>query len=335
MRGCYLCCFAGLLLAPDAVAGPVYHVTVLGNLGGSTIVPVAVNSRGQVSGTATNVFGELRSFLFDGIRIEDLGAAGPVQFAGGSLLWTNATNSAGVVAGAVSTPSGGVHAAVVSSGEMRDLGALPGGSWSAAYAINDAGQVVGYGDIAPGVFRAFSWSDAAGLVTVGTFGGASSYAMALNHGGAFAGHAANQSGYLNAFVYDSSGMRNLGTLGGGNSYAYGINSRGEVVGYSQTAGTAVFHAFLHRGAEMLDLNSLVSPGYGLELIAAYGINDLGQITGTALENGRQVAFLLDPLLEEIPVIDNPEPGGMPLAVTGITIIMLGLTNRKRKSTHSR
>ena len=54
---------------------------------------------------------------------------------------------------------------------MRSLGTL-GGSQSRARGLNDRTEVVGFSEIHPGspVTRAFLWSEAAGMRSLGTLG---------------------------------------------------------------------------------------------------------------------------------------------------------------------
>jgi probable HAF family extracellular repeat protein len=71
------------------------------------------------------------------------------------------------------------------------------------------------------------------LTDIGTLGGDSSEAAALNNLGDVVGRATTASGASHAFLYRNRELFDLGTLPGGtSSYASGINDRGDVVGYS-------------------------------------------------------------------------------------------------------
>jgi probable HAF family extracellular repeat protein len=56
-------------------------------------------------------------------------------------------NNLGDVVGAATTTAGATHAFMYRNGRMLDLGTLPGGTSSHATAINDRGDVAGYGGI--------------------------------------------------------------------------------------------------------------------------------------------------------------------------------------------
>src|SRR6185503_4554041 len=93
-------------------------------------------------------------------------------------------------------------------------------------------------------------------------------------------------------------MLDLATLGGLNSYSYNVGAGGQVVGASEVDVTSDdTHAFLYTsGSGMVDLNTLIAPLSGWELLDASAINDAGQITGQGLINNEYHAYLLTPIL---------------------------------------
>ena len=113
-----------------------------------------------------------------------------------AVLTTVSVAAMGTASAAASTSSSGnarpATAAALYS--VTDLGALGTGNLSVANAVNNAGVVVGYTDVTPGLPRAFRWS--AGTMTdLGVEpGGGSSVANAVNDAGQVAGTADRQSG---------------------------------------------------------------------------------------------------------------------------------------------
>lgn len=120
------------------------------------------------------------------------------------------------------------------------------------------------------------------IIDLGTLGGNSSWAEAINDSGQVVGHSDTGSGEQRAFLWTASGgMQDLGTLGG-TSVATAINSSGQVVGYSDTS-SRLRRAFLWTASGgMQDLGTLGgSHGW------AFGINDSGDIAGVShLASGR-------------------------------------------------
>ena len=248
-----------------------------------------------------------------------------------------AINNYGYAGGMLTTPAGEGHAFVTgANGAPLDLGVLPGGSWSAAYGLNDAGQAAGYGDIGGGRFRGFIWSPASGTVILPTFGGRSSYALAINGAGQAVGHTQARDGHLHAFLASGGALTDLGTLGGHASYAYGINSSGAVVGSSRTARGGDTHAFLFEDGVMFDLNTLIGGAAGWELTQAFGINNAGQIVGSGYYYGAAMAFRLDRVGAEAslaaitPIAEPvPEPAAQWLVLAGLATLALRAIARAR------
>jgi probable HAF family extracellular repeat protein len=67
----------------------------------------------------------------------------------------------------------------------------------------------------------------------------------------------------------------------------------DIVGRSGNADLSAARAVLWRRGVAIDLNSRVAaPGW--LLVSATGVNDVGQIVGTAVRGGQRRAFLLTP-----------------------------------------
>lgn len=165
-------------------------------------------------------------------------------------------------------------------GGIRDLGTLPGGDYSAAYAINDSGVVVGTSNTAT-TMHAFTWTSAKGLTDLGTLPGAdASSALAINNQGQIAG-----SSGAHAALWSGGNIQDLGTLGGALSEAHGINNLGAVVGVSDTSSGA--HAFLWQNGSMQDLGVLS----GDTTSRADHINDSGMVVGSSEGSGGVRAFV--------------------------------------------
>lgn len=209
----------------------------------------------------------------------------------GSPFSATALNANGQVAGYFFDAEFNYRAFLWGNGVAQDLGTL-GGSISAGYALNNAGQVAGIASI-PGdsEFHACI-SVGNSLFDLGTLGGSFSAAHALNDSGTVVGQSDISPGGFGyrAFRVDSGGaIRSLGTLGGSYSSAARINNVGQVVGYAAIAGDVADHAFLHSDGVMLDLGTLGGPSS-----SAYALNESGQVTGeSGTASGETHAFLFD------------------------------------------
>jgi probable HAF family extracellular repeat protein len=122
------------------------------------------------------------------------------------------------------------------------------------------------------------------LTGLGTLGGQSSRAAAINASGWVAGESETADGNTHAFVWNTGeGMRDLGTLGGAGSRAFAINGKGLVVGESFNSN-GITQAFGWKSSEgIFPLPVTAQTLYS----AALAVNDAGLVVGT-LEDHRGV-----------------------------------------------
>lgn len=165
------------------------------------------------------------------------------------------------------------------NGVMQSLGTL-GGSWSVAYGVNDAGQVVGTSLAGSGYSGAFLWQNGA-MQNLGSLGGnGPSGALAINNAGRVVGFSTNSTPQTHAFLWNG-GMTDLGALSDGASYAYAISDTGMVAGWGKVGAypNITEHAFRWNGS-MQDLGT-----GGWAQSSARGINDNGDVVGRLINEG--------------------------------------------------
>jgi uncharacterized membrane protein len=259
----------------------------LGTLGGAISAAYSINNNGQIVGGAENSAGFTIATLFDltdasnNINLGISPAGLPDGKRSEALSINNKGN--GQIVGYYVNLSDNTRAILFDStgaGNNIDLGTLVGFTGSCARSINDTGQIVGFsGDGINGQY----W------------------------------------GQYNVYatLFDSTGVGNNVNLGTLNNYhdaslAYSINNNGQIVGTSalKLMSNYAFRATLFDptgNGNNIDLNSLINPASGWNLMIATSINDNGRIVGEGLNPaGQEHAYLLMPV---------PEPG---------TIVLLGL-----------
>lgn len=118
-------------------------------------------------------------------------------------------------------------------------------------------------------------------------------------------------------------MTDLGVFEGDQcSIAYAINSNGQTVGSSDDCSGNNAHALMWDRGHLIDLNTFVPFGSGVQLTVALNINEGGGIAAQGvLSNGDLHAFLLTPCDEKHPgqcqgysMVEAPTPQtGTPVA----------------------
>ncbi|WP_164557781.1 PKD domain-containing protein [Massilia atriviolacea] len=169
----------------------------------------------------------------------------------------------------------------------RDLGTLNGPSL--AIALNESGQVAGSTRNAAGNGLAFRWTEAGGMLGLGTLGGADSDAVAINRGGHVAGHSATAAGLTHAFLWTpEKGMTDLGPRrADADAFAIAMNDRDTVIGIIRIVD-GPYRAFVWTGQTgMRELGT-----FGGRNAYAHDINQPGQVVGSAeARDGASRAFL--------------------------------------------
>jgi probable HAF family extracellular repeat protein len=316
----------------EAVAWQNGQVTNLGTFGGNESLAIGANDRGQVVGAAANTvpdpfsifFGwgtQTRAFLWTQSQgLQDLGTLG-----GPDALATN-INDRGQIFGASYTsdvPNSltGIppfDAFLYEKGKMTDIPNGFGGTQVNPLGANNRGELIGnasFADEATG--HPFLWSKGE-FIDLGTFGGTFGDAVSINDGSAVTGGAGTPyNSAVHGFLWKKGVLTDTGTVDGDDcSVGLSINSANQIVGQSFACDGSVSHAFLWENGKIVDLNSLISHGSDLQLLAADSINNSEEIAGFGvLPNGDQHAFLLVPCDDKHPGVEGCDYSMMEASTT--------------------
>ena len=282
----------------------------IGTLGGVWSLATGITNEGQVVGMATiddtpDTFGPLigapwpsptHPFTWNQGKMTDLGTLGGPD----ALIAAGCVNQGLPVGSSFtsSTPDSSTGFPPVApfvwiKGAMKNLGTL-GGRFGLAICGNNRGQVIGASSLAEHPFACFTgepgchpflWERGV-LKDLGTLGGDNGIPIWINDAGEVVGEASTADNQAtHAFLWRKGVMTDLGSLGD-YSHATAINSKSQVVGWYYITGRTeppFRHAFIwETGGSMVDLNTLIPPNSGLELVAADNINERGEIVGVGV-----------------------------------------------------
>src|SRR5579884_240272 len=163
---------------------------------------------------------------------------------------------------------------------------------------------------------------------LGTLGGNSSQATAINAKGEVVGSAQLADGKAHAVLWEpGKAPIDLGTLGGANSSASAINILGEIVGKADTASATDQPFFLQPGGSMSNVNDAVPQSLkdeGDVLLSAMGVNDTGVIVGKGTFNLIDLfatgSYSLHPPSGTVNLLDFSAGVGEAAAVSGTKVV---------------
>jgi len=312
-----------IALAQPATKSPHYKVIDLGTLGGSYSYGYGINNAGWVAGAAATAdqTGGLSQtgFLWHDGQMTNLGTlggsacpdcsseAGGPNASGESVLFSETSNPAYLNEDFCAF---GTHrqclGAAWKNGVMTALPPLAGGYNSAAYWINNRGQVAGFaenGTADPTCsttpfqllrFEAAIWGADGKVRELPPYGSDTvGFAFGINDEGQVVGTSGlcsntslppgNPAG-AHAVLWEEDGSpTDLGNLGGTYNVADAINNRGEVVGTAQSSADGTVHAFLWtRATGMQDFGAF--PGAIVTVPpCCHTINERGEIVGFSID----------------------------------------------------
>lgn len=173
------------------------------------------------------------------------------------------------------------RAAVVSGGNIALVPEVEGiGSPWLALDINDSFVVVGAMHVSSQAYHSSAYVYDGTLRDLGTLGGTSSAANAVNTHGGVVGVSFNQDGVERAFIYSGSSMRDLGTPGTSRSTARDINIKGQVTGsYEDSSGNLL--AYMMDGDNFIVLGAFENAGHW-QMSDGFAINDFGHVVGRSM-----------------------------------------------------
>lgn len=255
-------------------------IEILPTLGGNRGIANDINTAGVIVGSSRNASNQLRPCVWTN------GIAAALPTFGGNTGEAFAIDDAGTVVGSALSSNGFSYAAIWQNGVIDSIDSYSGGG-SGAVDLVDANTIIG---AVPGVAAGATLWTRTGTeyeaVDLGTLGGASSNAFAINDLGEVVGVADAPNFISRGFLWQDGVMTEIGTFGGATSIAFGINNSTQIVGYATQANNQR-RAFLWENGTLTNLGTL-----GGNDSRALAINDAGVIVGHSRDAGNiQRAFV--------------------------------------------
>lgn len=267
----------------------------LGLLGGVSNEVVAINDRGEVLGNWITTSGQKRAYVYHRGSFRQIAG-----IPGRTTQFLDINNRGYILAKAPDpSPSGEVPTVRsylrAPNGKYRDLGAPPFENLILELnVLNNRNQVAGWAapfttpEIA---FNIYFWNKGV-LRQLDNSGNTPNYALAINDRGQVAGSSATEVFRAEVATIWTHGRPTRIDPHPLQDYPFSkvtlLNNHGHAVGTSVHLGL-----FIYRGRKMENINSLINPGSGWNIVSIRGINDAGQLAATGWHDGVQYAVRLD------------------------------------------
>lgn len=299
----------------------------LGTLGGPSSAAFAINNNGVIVGTSQSYQGNgglVQAFVYTpGIGMTNIT---PPGYQGAAL----GVNDSGAVVGSYHAGNLQAMGFAYQNGTFAPLPAFVPNVANANLSIPVPAAVNASGEIAGRLVdtsdnwlsQPYLYNGQQYTLIGGAPGHVSSRLSGINEFGNAIGYSDDLTSVRESFLYSNGNMTILGSLGGkfsGGVGVYGINNQDDVVGTafgpSGSLGgigdpengldtdllrSYVFsgtHGVIYKNGQLQDLNNLIDPNSGWELLDARSINDSGQIVGEGMINNQIHAFILTPVPE--------------------------------------
>ena len=283
--------FLVILLQPSLAGAQSPTVIDLGTLGGTGSFAYAVNNLGQIVGastvTETDAGSPTHAFFWEDGQMIDIGAlTGPE----GDFSGAEDINDSAQVVGQSSNQIGNYVAYLWQNGTMQELPGITEDNYNSyATAINNTGVAVGASWSTEGCpsdvacMHAVRWQDGQ-VQDLGTLGGDSSTAFAINERGDIVGYSQTTAGLWHAFLWRKGQMVDLGPHPDTEfSTAEIINNRGQVFGAVGVLGEQSRPTMWYRGDSTLVQD--LYPELGQYDANLYDTNEAGVLVGSYWPEG--------------------------------------------------